>query len=181
MFSIISFVFNVSVNEICKTAHISRSSFYTVFSSKKDIISYIMTAKEKDQSAVFRDFVNSKNDFERMWCLCNHYLLITEEFGPTLTGSLLSMEMDDPLGIYEGVYSINEWLIKLMHNCQEAGIIRCNASAELMVPIANSVVFQVIYDWCRCKGSFSLRDRARTYIETIFDVAPNYRWTFPQN
>lgn len=34
---------NVSVNEICKSANIPRSSFYTIFSGKKDIINYVLS------------------------------------------------------------------------------------------------------------------------------------------
>lgn len=167
---------NVSVNKICKAADVPRSSFYTLFSSKKDIINYIVSVKGLDQSTVFQDFVSSTNDFERMWNLCDHYLVLAEDFGPMLTGSLLSIEMDDPLGIYEGVHSIDNWLIKLMKNCQKLGIIRCDTPAEVMIPITDSLVFQVIYDWCRRKGSFPLKETARSYLETVLNVAPQYRW-----
>ncbi len=167
---------NVSVNDVCKAAGIPRSTFYTVFSGKKDIINYIVSTKSMDQAAAFRDFVNSKNDFERMWGLCAHYLDIAEDFGPTLLGLLLNIEMDDPLGIYEGVHSIDQWLIQLMRNCQNAGIIRCAVPAEVMIPITDSLVFQLIYDWCRGKGGFSLHKKARFYLETVLDVAPEYRW-----
>lgn len=167
---------NVSVNEICKAADIPRSTFYTVFSGKKDIINYIVSTKSLDQAAAFHDFVNSKNDFERMWGLCTHYLDIAEDFGPTLLGLLLNIEMNDPLGIYEGVHSIDPWLIQLMRNCQNAGIIRSTVPAEVMIPITDSLVFQLIYDWCRGKGGFSLHQKARFYLETVLDVAPEYRW-----
>lgn len=169
---------NVSVNEICKTANISRSSFYAVFSGKKDIITYICSAKGFNQTITLHDFVKAENDFERIWNLCDHYLMLAEDFGPVLTGSLLSLEMDmdTSLGIYEGVHSIDEWLIKLMKNCQKIGLIQCSTPAELMIPITDSLTFQVIYDWCRCKGAFSLRERCRSYLEAVFDVAPEYRW-----
>ncbi len=167
---------SVSVNEICKAADIPRSTFYTVFSSKNDIINYVVSTKGLDQADAFHDFVNCKNDFERMWRLCTHYLDLAENFGPTLLGLLLNIEMDDPLGIYEGVHSIDHWLIQLMQNCQNAGIIRCPAPAEVMIPITDSLVFQLIYDWCRCKGAFSIHKNARFYLETVLDVAPQYRW-----
>lgn len=167
---------NVSVNEICKTAKISRSSFYAVFSGKKDIINYICSAKGVDQTVTLHDFVKAENDFERMWSLCDRYLTLAEDFGPTLTGSLLNLEMENALGIYEGVHSVDEWCIRLMKNCQKIGLIRCSTPAEQMIPITDSLVFQVVYDWCRCKGTFSLRKRARSYVEIVLDVAPPYRW-----
>ncbi len=42
--------------------------------------------------------------------------------------------------------------------------------------LVTDLIYQVAYDWCRCKGSFSLRRKARTWAEVAFYVAPEYRW-----
>ena len=43
--------------------------------------------------------------------------------------------------------------------------------------LVTDLIYQVAYDWCRCKGSFSLRRKARTWAEVVFYVAPEYRWS----
>lgn len=111
-----------------------------------------------------------------MWNLCDHYLTLAEDLGPKLTGSLLSIELEESLGIYEGCYSIDSWLVKLMKNCQKTGIIQCATPAEQMIPITDRLVIQVVYDWCRCNGKFPLKETARSYVETVLDVAPQHRW-----
>ena len=171
---------NVSVNKICKSANIPRSSFYTLFSGKKDIISYILSEKGLDHSTVFHDFVDLANDFERIWNLCDHYLTIVEDFGPKLTGSLLCMELEGALVIYEDIHSLDSLLVKLMKNCQKIGIIQCSTPAKNLIPITDSLVFQVVYDWCRCNGAFSLKKTARSYMETVLNVASQYRWEYKE-
>ena len=162
--------YDVSINEICKDAGIGRSSFYAVFQGKQEIIRFLLAAKTRDLNSVFQDFIGAKNDFERN-------LDLAEELGPTLTSAILSMELNESLGIYGEMDAVNNWLVPLAHNAQAAGIIRCTHPAETMVPIVSDLMLQVIFNWCRCKGSFHLRERARFYAETAFDVAPEFRIT----
>lgn len=169
--------YDVSINEICKEAGIGRSSFYTVFPGKREIIRFLLAAKTHDLNSVLQDFVDAKNDFERMWCLCERDLRLAEELGPALTSAILCMELNEALGIYGEMDTVNDWLIPLARNAQAAGIIRCTHTAETIVPIVSDLVLQVIFNWCRCKGNFPLREKARFYTETAFDVAPEFRIT----
>lgn len=169
--------YNVSINEICKEAGIGRSSFYAVFPGKKDIINYLLSVHEQNINGVLQDFVTAKNDFERMWSLCERSLLLVESLGPALMKAVLSMELDESVGIYDKMNFVNDWLITLMRNGQAAGIIRCSTPAETMVPIINDLMLQVVFNWCRCDGSFALREKARFYAETIYDIAPEFRIT----
>lgn len=166
---------SVSINEICKCAGLTRSSFYLVFSSKKDIILYILSTVRSDLSNTLNDFVNAPNDFERMWSLCDRYLMIAQEFGSVLTGTLLSLELEDPIGIYDLCHSTDDWLITLARNCQRDGIIRNKMDAAKLTPMATDLIFLLTYNWCREKGGFNLRRCAREKIETVFDVAEKYR------
>ncbi len=169
--------YNVSINEICKEAGIGRSSFYAAFPGKQDILDHLLSVYDQNLNGVLQNFVTAKNDFERMWSLCEPYLLLVEDFGPALTKAILSMELDKSIGLYDKVNSVNDWLITLMRNGQAAGIIRCRIPAETMIPIVNDLMLQVVSNWCRSDGSFPLRERARFYVETLYDVAPEYRIT----
>lgn len=165
----------VSVNEICKESGISRSSFYSVFSGKKEIITHILSTVKTDQSTTLQSFVTAENDFERMWSLCDRYLKIALDFGPELTGSLFALELEEPIGLYENVHSTNDWLTILTKKCQEQGIIRIHAAPEAIVPIATNAAYQTTYDWCRLKGGFPLEARTRRCVEIVYDVTEEYR------
>lgn len=168
---------SVSVNDICAEAGIARSSFYRVFSGKKDIIGAILEDARSIHNATIGDLLDAENDFERMWALCERNLAIVLDFGPELTGSLLSMELSEPFGIMDVLHGMDAWLIKLTRNAQKAGIILNPETPEALVPMVTDLMYQVTYDWCRCKGTFSLRQKARIWAEIAFYVAPAYRWT----
>ncbi len=165
----------VSVNDICEESGIARSSFYRVFSSKKEIIGTILQNARDLQQSTLDDLLSAENDFERMWALCERNLRIALEFGPELTGSLLSLELSNEIGIVNVIREMNPWLIKLTRNAQKAGIILNPEDPEILAPIVADLMIQVTYDWCRCKGSFSLRRKARICAEAAFYVAREYR------
>ena len=167
---------NVSVNDICTEAGIARSSFYRVFSGKKEIISTVLEDARSIHNATVGDLLDAENDFERMWALCDRNLTIVLDFGPELTGSLLSMELSEAFGIMDIIHGMDAWLIKLTKNAQKAGIILNPEAPEVLAPLVTDLMYQVTYDWCRCKGGFSLRQKARTWAEVAFYVAPEYRW-----
>ena len=171
---------NVSVNEICKTAGLSRSSFYSAFSSKRDVIDYVLAKAKTDEAAVLNHFMDAKNDFERMWLLCDRYLDVAYQFGPELTGALMRLELMGELDILRQLHAADDWFIRLMRNCQQTGVILSPEPAERMAPMGVDNVYQVTYDWCRRRGDFSLRRRARIASEIFYNVAPEYRWTQAQ-
>jgi len=167
---------SVSVNDICAEAKVARSSFYRVFANKKEIISAILEDARSIHSAAVGDLLDAENDFERMWALCERNLAVAMDFGPELTGSLLAMEQSEAIGIVEILHRMDPWLIKLTRNAQKAGIIRNTDAPEVLAPMVTDLMVQATYDWCRCKGAFSLRRRARAWAEVAFYVAPEYRW-----
>ncbi|MCR5137073.1 MAG: TetR/AcrR family transcriptional regulator [Oscillospiraceae bacterium] len=167
---------HVSVNDICAEAGIARSSFYRVFTNKQEIISSILHDARSIHNAKVDDLLEAENDFERMWVLCRRNLAIALNFGPELTGSLLGMELGENVGIVDVIHEMDPWLIKLTHNAQKAGIILNPEAPEILAPLAADLMLQVTYDWCRCKGTFSLCDRARQAAEVALYIAPQYRW-----
>ena len=171
---------SVSVNEICQTAGLSRSSFYMAFSSKRDIIDYILAKAKLDETALLNRFMDAKNDFERMWVLCDRYLSIAYKFGPELTGALLRLELAGSLDNLRQVHAADDWFIRLTRNCQQTGIILSAEPAEVIAPMGVDTVYMVTYDWCRRGGDFSLRREARIRSEIFYNVAPEYRWTQEQ-
>ena len=110
-----------------------------------------------DETAVLDHFMDAKNDFERMWVLCDRYLTIAYQFGPALTGALMRLELMGELDNLRQIHQSDDWFIRLTRNCQASGIMRSREPAEVLAPMGADMVYQVTYDWCRCGGDFSLR------------------------
>ena len=166
---------NVTVSDICRAANVPRSSFYSIFAGKDEIITYLMRNLKEDYQSVFSEFLNAKNDLDRIWLLYDRYLRLAVEFGPELTGTLLSMELRKPVGVYEFFGAFNEWFIKLIGNCQAAGLIRNRNKPEDIVVLGVRIAVGAAFEWCRSGGGFDLREVAIAEHESLYDVPPEYR------
>lgn len=171
---------HVSVNDICQKAGISRSSFYMAFSGKRDIIDYLLERTKTDEKAMLEGMLDAANDFERMWSIAHRYLQVVLEFGPTLTGSLMQLELEGSLDNLKSVHAVDDWYIRLMKNCQKSGVILSEEPAEVLAPMAVDSVYMVTYRWCCSGASFPLVREARVTAETVYNVAPEYRMTEEQ-
>ena len=166
----------VSISEICEAAGFSRSVFYASFSKKAHIFEYLLDQALEDQSTSFSAFIGAKNDFERMWILCDRYLAVSLRLGPELMNTLLKLDLEGTVDMYFKTHEVDEWMTRLCRNCQQTGVILNTEPAEEIAPLSVSAVYQVCYAWAREGGNFSLRQRARKTAETVLCVAPEYRF-----
>lgn len=166
---------SVGVSEICRLANVPRSSFYSVFGGKEDIIIYMLRNLKEDYSSVFSELMEAENDLQRIWMLYDRYLKLAVEFGPDLTGTLLALELKNPIGILDLFYAFNEWFVKLIKSCQQRGMIRNATNPEDIVTLGVRIAIGAAYEWSRTNGSFDLRETALQEHEILYDVPPEYR------
>lgn len=166
----------VTVNEICSKAGISRSSFYSFFPSKLDTIRYVLDSVKRDLNAdALQQLIMEENDFERMVTICFKYMQIALDYGPKLMASLFSLEMERQIEVFNGIHATDDWFIQLCKNAQRAGIIRNQSAAESLAPLAVDMELHVTYQWCKDPEHFPLLEKAREAAETFFDIADEYR------
>ena len=165
----------VSVQDICKRAGVSRSSFYSVFSGKDDVLIQMIRALKEDSGRILQNFVIARSDLERIWWQYDTYLNVAREFGPDIMGSFLSVDIQGNIGFLEQFYLYNEWFISLVESCQHQGIILNTDSAEALVSAGVYSAFGIVMEWCRSKGGFDLRERSFTTHEASYNIHPDYR------
>lgn len=166
---------SVSVSEICRRADVPRSSFYSAFGGKEDIIIYMLKSLKEDYASVVSRLMDAENDLCRIWALYERYLGLATEFGPDLTGALLALELKNQVGILDLFYAFNDWFVKLIRSCQRQGLIRNANRPEDIVTLGVRIALGAAYEWCRSKGSFDLRETALSEHEVLYDVPPEYR------
>lgn len=165
----------VGVSEICRRANVPRSSFYSVFGGKEDIIIYMLRNLKEDYTAMFSELLGAENDLCRIWMLYDRYLSLATEFGPDLTGALLALELKSPIGILDLFYAFNKWFVKLIRSCQRQGMIRNPNRPEDIVTLGVRIALGAAYEWSRTNGSFDLRETALREHEILYDVPDEYR------
>lgn len=171
---------DVSVNDICAEAHVARSSFYRIFSSKNDVIRYLFQHTDTNSIVSIEDLLAAQNDFDRMWIIGDRYISLSEQLGPTFCRTLMSMTVNGEIDLLGLGHSVDAWFIRLTRNCQQNGIIRSREPAELLGPMFVDITYLELYKWCRQDAQYPVRARSRAASERIADVAPEYRWTEEQ-
>lgn len=167
----------VSVNDICKEAGVARSSFYRVFSGKKDVIAYLFEHTDKNQIVTVEELLAAENDFDRMWIIGDRYISIAKELGPEFIAALTNLTLSGEIDLLSLAHSVDSWFIRLTRNCQKTGIIRSMEPPELLGPLFVDLVYHEHYIWCSKKGNYPIRARARQASEILADVDPAYRWS----
>lgn len=171
---------DVSVNDICREAGVARSSFYRVFSNKKDTIRYLLEHTDANSIVSIEELLAAQNDFERMWIIGDRYISICKSLGPELNATFMSMAVRGEFDLLSLAHSVDAWFIRLTRSCQKTGIILSKEPAELLGPLLADMVYHEIYAWSAAKGNYPLRERARRVTEVLANVAPEYRWSEAQ-
>ncbi|MCD8124730.1 MAG: TetR/AcrR family transcriptional regulator [Lachnospiraceae bacterium] len=166
---------NVTVNQICKRAEVARSSFYSIFRDKDELVISIYTMHLTQSESLMTSFALQKNDFERIWLLYDYYVSLAMEPGYAVTAAMISIEVNRNIGIYDHMMQIRKWSVPLCQNCQEQGIIRNLTTAEDLIRMVSACLNNMVFEWCRLRGKSPLRQDARKAVECLFDVAPAYR------
>lgn len=170
----------VSVNDICREADIARSTFYRVFSNKKDVIRYLFEHTDANSIVSIEELLAAQNDFDRMWIIGDRYISLCKELGVPFITTLTRLSLEGEIDMLSLAHSVDKWFVRLTHNCQQSGIILSREPPEILGPLFADAVYQIIYVWCCRGGNFPVRARARLVTEMIANVAPEYRWTKEQ-
>lgn len=166
---------NVSVSDISRAAGIPRSSFYSLFASKDDVIIYVLQRLKGDYQDILSQLASAKSDLERIWMIYDRYLQLVIDFGPDLTSTLMELELREKIGIFDFTAVLAPWLSKFVKNCQDAELIRNQNKPEDIVNLGIRIAIGAAYEWCRTDGSFNLREKALSEHEILYDVPPKHR------
>lgn len=174
---------SVLVKDICKEAGVSHSSFYAVFTGKDDVLLHVLRGYRDSMEDTMRRLLLAGSDLEKIWVLYVKYLSMAEDFGPALTGAMLSLELAEKLSITGAVNEYMdrymEWFLHYVSSCQAAGVIRNRGDGRDLVPLGVKLTFFIVYEWCASGGAFSLRERSFAAMEDLFDIAPGSRGLRP--
>ena len=171
---------DVSVAVICEEADVARSTFYRVFSGKKDVIRYLFEHTDTNSIVSVEELLAAQNDFDRMWIIGDRYISLSEQLGPKFCGTLMGMTISGEIDLLALGHSVDAWFIRLTRNCQQTGIIRSKEPPELLGPLFVDIVYHFLYEWCSRGGRYPVRARSRQITEMVADVAPEYRWSAEQ-
>lgn len=169
---------HVSIREICEAANVPRTSFYTSFSNKADILAYSLTSVKENFESMMPQFIVAPNDLERIWFLTDSFLKRAADYGPELCKAYFELELNGECALFDILSGFNDWLVQLLANCQKSGIVGVNGDPAKLIPLQLNLAKAELFDWVCSGGAYPLRQAVRQDIETFLDVKPEYRMTW---
>lgn len=159
---------NVSVQEICARSGVSRSSFYSIFSGKADILSTMIGGIRLNFDKMVPDFIKAENDVARIWLITDSYLSLASRYGPQLIKALYIEELSGQHDFLQDIEKYSDWLVPLVRNCQKNGTFLNKSDPEEIVKIQFDLCKGILVDWVLNEGNFNLQDRVRTLFEALW-------------
>lgn len=166
---------NVSVRQICNAAGVARSTFYSMYRSKDDLVISIYTVEMDSPEKSLEELVHMKNDLERLWAIYSKYVNLALIVWPEVSAALMSIELNNNVGICDAMKKVRRYTVALCQNCQEQGLVMNQWPAEQLIPMVSAAITYETYEWCRCKGDYPLQENARMTFAALLNVPKKYR------
>lgn len=166
---------NVSVRQICNAAGVPRSTFYSMYSSKDDLVISIYTVNMDISEEKLEELAHTKNDLERIWAIYSQYIKLAKNVGTEVSAALMIIELNRNVGIYDAMKKVRRYSVALCQNCQEQGLVTNPWPAEQLIPMVSASLNNQVFEWCRCKGDYPLMKNARMTFEALLNVPEKYR------
>lgn len=168
---------NVTVKDICEVSGVPRRSFYTLFSSKDELIMsfYDLNQELLADVDVYSEVLMLNDPYSKLIALVRiqlelllnngrHYLSQLYRIGLQNEGSALAK-------MAVGQKSLASQLIA---ECQSEGLIRNRTDPVLLWESLTIFMIGICYLWC-CEESFPLLETAISRFEDIVDAKPELR------
>lgn len=166
---------NVSVRQICNAAGVPRSTFYSMYSGKDDLVISIYTVNLDISEKKLEELAHTKNDLERIWAIYSQYIKLAMNVGTEVSAALMIIELNRNVGIYDAMKKVRRYTVALCQNCQEQGLVTNPWPAEQLIPMVSASLNNQVFEWCRCKGEYPLMKNARMTFEALLNVPEKYR------
>ncbi len=158
---------NVTINQICQAAGISKTTFYYHYSSKESLISDFYAQVNLYAKENLTAILSADNHVEQLWSICEMYMKPFEDVGPAIVKELLYINFgNDNLAIAPDDIYLKDVMIMMIKRAKESGQIQNPAPAEILFDTLVCILDGVSFIWATKNGAYDLTEKSRE----AFDV-----------
>lgn len=162
----------VTIAEICKSAHITRTAFYYYFNCKEELLDYyfVYSVTKDDLEPTLFDHLQAKN-IDNFFTLLYKYIDRIIQAGKELTAMFLDRHIssNNPL-LSPSSILLRDSLIHSLKAAEEAGEVILPRPAEEMLSCFFYSVIGLIFFWCSNTGPEDLHQSIRNCFDIIFQA-----------
>ena len=158
---------NVTIQQICKAANVTRNAFYYYFDSKEALLSSYFENIPNFTESLLADILALPNDWEKLWFLYEAHLKLIESEGLSICRAYLKINMDGNGDLLTKYYVSETVTIPLIRNCQNGGLILNNTEPSKLNYLAMRLIVGILLTWCCKNGEFDLIEVSREAFSAL--------------
>lgn len=163
----------MTVQSICKSANVSKGTFYHHFENKDALLSYFTMSAFNEHRIAEKERLAELNSLEALLDTYIWYAGNFEEMGLSFTRSyfdannetlksrrfsyltaLESVDLED-----ESLLSLSHYTLYLVEQAQKDGFLSSDIPGPELYDELDAIALGVIFEWCNCDGNFELTTR----------------------
>ncbi|MFT8348977.1 TetR/AcrR family transcriptional regulator [Clostridium saccharoperbutylacetonicum] len=159
---------NVTIQDICKYAEITKSTFYYHFPSKEALIEYYTDEISQSTQENFSDIIAHDSYIQQLWALFNSYTQKNNEYGVSIVNQVYSTMLStcDEIEFPKSLSLFNTVVI-IIQKAQKAKEINNLSLPSEIAKILYYGARGIVYSWAAEQGAFSLEDKLKDLFNTL--------------
>lgn len=157
----------VSVRDICSKSNVSVGTFYHYFESKEAIFCELHQEQSEELNKFYFDEISTLPPRARILQLAEKYAKDVADAGV----QVMQILYDPKINLGQNQNALKELYKHAITEAKDAGQIQDKSTTYEIVSHLLLISQGVVYDWCRCDGSYDLTkhlQRHLTYALTAF-------------
>lgn len=165
---------NVTINQICTAAKVTKGAFYHHFNSKSDIVVEIYKSHIMDVTSLNKNDYEAETPIAKIHETVYKYLVSIHDNGIELVKQIFIHQVITDLKYYitEGII-IYDFLKSLVEDGQQIGEIRKDIDSATIAKFIIKSSRGLLYDWCINRGSYSFGETSNKDISLFLDSIRN--------
>ena len=159
---------NVTIQQICKSAGVTKSTFYYHFPSKEALIEGYTDQISRSTQEIFSDILALDSHIKQLWAIFSSYTQKNNEYGASIVNQVYSTMLStcDEI-IFPQSLSLFNTVVILIEKAQKAKEIENMAPACDIAEILYYGSRGIVYSWAVEQGAFRLEDRFKDLFNTL--------------
>ncbi|HVI41307.1 MAG TPA: TetR/AcrR family transcriptional regulator [Anaerovoracaceae bacterium] len=163
----------LSVRNVCQSAGISIGTFYHYFTSRDDLLTYIIACGYDEYKKIDED--NKMSQPQRVIDILTYFAAYLSGFGLSFLSNFLSVK-NQALNV-NSILKLNTYnrevvkdLIGYIQQSQDDGMIESVYSVRKIYDELNAIFYGNVFNWCLSGGDYELMETVRKMLTAHFNL-----------
>ncbi|MCK9252056.1 MAG: TetR/AcrR family transcriptional regulator [Eubacteriales bacterium] len=158
----------VTINQICKAADVSKTTFYYYYPAKDALIADFYDQVNQFARENLVSILSAEDAVSQLWQICEMYIRPVAEAGHVIARELyVSNLKNDALAIAPGDILLRDAMIMLLKRARQAGQIGNPAPIEQLYDALVYLMDGISFIWTTKKGSYDLIEGSKKAFDTL--------------